>query len=52
MNFKDHPNGGDDLLVRITVKKDGTCEMERVGLHSKEMSKDELEAMGYYTTTK
>ena len=52
MNFKDHPNGGDDLLVRITVKNDGSCEMERVGLHSKERSKDELEALGYYTTTK
>ena len=52
MNFVDHPNGGDDLLVRITVKQDGSYEMERVGLHSKERTKDELEADGYYTTTK
>ena len=51
MNFKDHPNGGDDLLVRITVKKDGTCTMERVALHCKERSKEELEAEGYYTKT-
>lgn len=51
MNFVDHPNGGDDLLVRITVKKDGSCEMERVGLHSKQLSKEELEGMGYYVTT-
>jgi hypothetical protein len=51
MNFVDHPNGGDDLLVRITVKKDGTCVMERVGLHSKEMSKEDLEGMGYITKT-
>ena len=52
MNFVDHPDGGDDLIVRITVKKDGTCEMERVGLYCKEYSKEELESMGYYTTTK
>lgn len=52
MNFDDHPNGGDDLLVRITVKKDGSCEMERVGLYSKERSKKELEDAGYLTTTK
>ena len=52
MNFVDHPNGGDDLLVRITVKKDGSCKMERLGLHSKERSKEELEAEGYYTTNK
>ena len=47
MNFVDHPNGGDDLLVRITVKKDGTYKMERVGLHCKERSKDELMLEGY-----
>ncbi len=52
MNFVDHPNGGDDLLVRITVKQDGSCEMERVGLYSKQQSKEELEAQGYYTNTK
>ena len=52
MNFKDHPNGGDDLLVRITVKKDGTYEMERVGLYCKERSKQELKDEGYYVETK
>lgn len=52
MNFVDHPNGGDDLLVRITVKRDGTYEMERVGLHSKERSKEELDNLGYHITTK
>ena len=52
MNFVDHPNGGDDLLVRITVNKNGSYEMERVGLYSKERSKSELEYDGYYTSTK
>ena len=52
MNFVDHPNGGDDLLVRITVKKDGTYRMDRVGLHSKQRSKEELESDGYKTSTK
>ena len=52
MNFVDHPNGGDDLIVRITVKKDGSCEMERVGLHCKEQSRKDLEAMGYLVKTK
>ena len=52
MNFVDHPNGGDDLLVRITVKKDGTFKMDRVGLHCKERSKEELEAEGYHTSGK
>jgi len=52
MNFVDHPNGGDDLLVRITVKKDGTYRMDRVGLHSKQRSKEELEIDGYKTSTK
>lgn len=47
MNFVDHPNGGDDLLVRITVKKDGSYKMERVGLHSKQRTKEELEEQGY-----
>ena len=49
MNFVDHPNGGDDLLVRITVKKDGSYKMERVGLHCKQRSNEELEEVGYYT---
>jgi len=52
MNFVDHPNGGDDLLVRITVKKDGTYKMDRVGLYSKQRSKEELESDGYKTSTK
>ena len=52
MNFVDHPNGGDDLLVRITVKKDGTYVMDRVGLHCKQRSNSELEGAGYRTSTK
>lgn len=52
MNFVDHPNGGDDLLVRITVTGDHKYKMDRVGLHSKERSKEELQALGYYVTTK
>ena len=52
MNFVDHPNGGDDLLVRVTVKSDGEYKVERVGLHCKERSKQELENLGYLTTTK
>jgi len=52
MNFVDHPNGGDDLLVRITVKKDGTYKMDRVGLYSKQRTKEELEMDGYKTSTK
>ena len=51
MNFVDHPNGGDDLLVRITVKKDGSYKMERVGLYCKERSKEELEKEGFRITT-
>lgn len=51
MNFVDHPNGGDDLIVRVTVKKDGKAVVEPVGLHCKERSKEELDAMGYYTKT-
>ena len=51
MNFVDHPNGGDDLLVRVTVKKNGDAIVEPVGLHCKERSKEELEALGYKTTT-
>ena len=51
MNFVDHPNGGDDLIVRVTVKKNGKPVVEPVGLHCKERSKEELEAMGYYTKT-
>jgi len=49
MNFVDHPNGGDDLIVRITVTGDHQFKMERVGLHCKQRSKDELEDEGYYT---
>ncbi len=52
MNFVDHPNGGDDLLVRVTVKKDGDYKIERVGLHCKQRTKQELQALGYHTTTK
>ena len=52
MNFVDHPNGGDNLIVRVTVKNDGKCVVEPVGLHCKERSKKELESMGYYVTTK
>ncbi len=52
MNFVDHPNGGDDLLVRITVKKDGSYDMDRVGLYSKQRSKQELESDGYKTNAK
>ncbi len=52
MNFVDHPNGGDDLLVRITVKQDGTYKLDRVGLYSKQRSKEELESDGYKTSTK
>lgn len=52
MNFVDHPSGDNDLLVRITVLKDGSYKMDRVGLHCKERSKEELETEGYYTSTK
>jgi len=53
MNFVDHPNGGDDLLVRVTVKKDGSDPVvERIGLHCKERSKEELKDKGYNVTTK
>ena len=51
MNFKDHPNGGDDLIVRVTVKKDGKPVVEPVGLYCKEHNKQELEDMNYITTT-
>ena len=51
MNFVDHPDGGDDLIVRVTVKKDGSAVVEPVGLYCKERSKKELEDAGYYTTT-
>ena len=47
MNFVDHPNGGDDLMVRVTVKEDGTYKVEPVGLHCKERSKEELIAEGF-----
>ncbi len=52
MNFVDHPNGGDDLLVRVTVKKDGKCDIDPVGLHSKQRSKAELDDLGYHTSAK
>ena len=42
MNFVDHPNGGDDLLLRITVTGDHEYKMEHVGLYCKERSKDEM----------
>lgn len=55
MNFVDHPNGGDDLLVRVTVKRDGNCDVEPVvepvGLYCKQRSKEELEEEGYSTST-
>ncbi len=51
MNFVDHPNGGDNLLIRVTVKKDGKCKIEPVGLYCKQRSKQELEDEGYITTT-
>ena len=51
MNFVDHPNGGDDLIVRVTVKKDSKPVVEPVGLYSKQRSKEELKEMGYYTKT-
>lgn len=47
MNFVDHPNGGDNLLVRVTVKRNGDAIVEPVGLHSKERSKEELSENGY-----
>ncbi len=52
MNFVDHPNGGDDLLVRITVTGDHQFKMDRVGLYCKQRSKEELESDGYKTSTK
>ena len=51
MNFVDHPDGGDDLLVRVTVKKNGDAIVEPVGLHCKQRSKEELENEGYLTST-
>ena len=48
MNFVDHPNGGDNLLVRVTVKRNGDAIVEPVGLHSKERSREELSENGYY----
>ena len=51
MNFVDHPDGGDDLIVRVTVKKNGDAIVEPVGLHSKQRSKEELENEGYLTST-
>lgn len=51
MNFVDHPNGGDDLIVRVTVKGDHECDVQPVGLYCKERSKEELNQLGYKTTT-
>lgn len=51
MNFVDHPNGGDNLIVRVTVKKNGDAIVEPVGLYCKQHSYEELEGMGYYVTT-
>ena len=51
MNFVDHPDGGDDLIVRVTVKKNGDAIVEPVGLHSKQRSKEELENEGFLTST-
>ncbi len=48
MNFVDHPNGGDNLLVRVTVKKNGDAIVEPVGLYCKQRSKEELESQGYW----
>ena len=53
MNFVDHPNGGDDLIVRVTVYKDNRePKVERVGLYCKERSREELLSAGYKVTTK
>ena len=52
MNFVDHPNGGDDLIVRITVTGDHEFKVDRLGLYCKERSKKELESEGYSTSTK
>ena len=53
MNFVDHPNGGDDLLVRVTVYKDNRKpKVEPVGLHCKERSRAELISAGFKVTTK
>jgi hypothetical protein len=46
----EHPNGGDNLLVRVTVKKNGDAIVEPVGLYSKQRTKAELEAQGFYTS--
>ena len=51
MNFVDHPNGGNNLLVRVTVRRNGDAIVEPVGLYSKQRSKEELQAQGYFTTT-
>ena len=53
MNFVDHPNGGDDLLVRVTVYKDNRePKVEPVGLYRKERSRQELKDAGFYVDTK
>ena len=53
MNFVDHPNGGDDLIVRVTVYKDKRePKVEPVGLYCKERSRQELKDAGYYVNTK
>ena len=52
MNFVDHPNGGDDLIVRVTVTGDHEYKIERLGLYCKERSKKELDEADYITSTK
>lgn len=52
MNFVDHPNGGDNLLVRVTVKKNGEAVVEPVGLYCKERTRQELKDAGFYVNTK
>ena len=37
----------DNLLVRVTVKRNGDAIVEPVGLHCKERSKEELAKEGY-----
>jgi hypothetical protein len=52
MNFVDHPNGGDDLIVRVTVYKDNRePKVEPVGLYCKERSRQELISAGYNVST-
>jgi hypothetical protein len=53
MNFVDHPDGGDDLIVRVTVYKDNRePKVEPVGLYCKERTRQELKDAGFYVDTK